>query len=85
MSFEGYYQILCTHGHYTEIDVYDFSERNYKCLICSAIIGWKNLVDQTNATDTGKVNLEKTNTHDLTSCAYCAGRGYNNRYRKPRE
>ena len=51
MSFEGYYQCLCDHGHYWTEDCYTiFSGDDSKsiCPECKNPHIWKNLVDITN-------------------------------------
>ena len=50
MSYSGYYQLLCTQGHYTEIDCYeyDFKVRKFQCSCCGSKLAWWNLVDTTN-------------------------------------
>jgi len=46
MSFEGYYQNLCSNGHYWTEDVYG---ENYEtCPRCGKETVWSNLVDVTN-------------------------------------
>jgi len=60
MSFEGYYQRLCSNGHLSGEDVYDASnERLWRCHICKESLAWWNLVDQTNEPDEGKIELEE--------------------------
>ena len=48
MSYEGYEQILCKNGHYTEIDCYVFEFEEFVCHHCGAGVGWSRGVDQTN-------------------------------------
>lgn len=59
MSFEGFYQRLCTNGHYSEEDVYmSSSEDYYTCYVCGEKLAWWNLVDTTNIEPVGFVNLK---------------------------
>jgi len=51
MSFEGYYQILCSKGHYWEVDCHSFLDHeigSMKCPHCGSEPAWWNLVDVTN-------------------------------------
>ena len=48
MSFEGYYQILCSNGHYETFDVYQNSPEYFECSTCGEKGAWYNLVDYTN-------------------------------------
>lgn len=47
MSFEGYYQKLCSKGHYLSVDVYNESQFEV-CPICKGPFVWENLVNTTN-------------------------------------
>lgn len=49
MSYEGYYQILCKHGHYSTVDCYDMCEHeDWKCSKCGEKMAWWNSVNTTN-------------------------------------
>ena len=55
MSFEGYYQKMCSNQHYIVIDCYtDYC----KCPHCNASFVWSNLVDTTNGGEDGFVEAE---------------------------
>lgn len=70
MSYEGYEQLLCENGHYSEIDAYEtmiFDEYGsmstylpgWKCKTCGGQLAWYNCVDETNGSydrdpDTGE-------------------------------
>jgi hypothetical protein len=70
MSFEGYYQKLCTNGHLVECDVYSFDEDN--CQVCKAEWVWENVVDCTNESGVGRVELEiATPAKYKTTCEAC--------------
>jgi hypothetical protein len=47
MSFEGFYQKWCSHGHYYEDDVYSGMNEEI-CPVCKTTWIVKNLVDDTN-------------------------------------
>ncbi len=44
MSFEGYYQHICTDGHYYQRELHDEN----LCFVCGGEPVWENLVDLTN-------------------------------------
>lgn len=46
MSFEGYYEYLCSEGHYFCFDAYDEEPDN--CPYCESHITVRHLVDETN-------------------------------------
>jgi len=49
MSFEGYYQVLCDKGHYTEIDCnLSIQDETWECEKCRSGLAWHNLVNTTN-------------------------------------
>ena len=50
MSFEGYHQYWCEHGHYHTRDAYDdySGEEGFKCPYCDGKEAFCNLVDLTN-------------------------------------
>jgi len=59
MSFEGYYQILCSNGHYSMVNVYAFNKKSWRCRHCGNPTRWTNTVDTTNGSwgenpDTGE-------------------------------
>lgn len=56
MSFEGYYQILCRHGHYHTVNCYDVDRENWRCPFCESKIKWENLVNITNGCEDEKGN-----------------------------
>jgi endogenous inhibitor of DNA gyrase (YacG/DUF329 family) len=72
MSFEGFYQVMCKDGHYSETTLED----DYKCWVCGKDSGWKNLVDDTNCDMVGYIplpDIEKFTTKDpvLETCPTC--------------
>jgi len=52
MSFEGYYQLVCTNGHQYNADLYG-EEEHTKCPICNSCAKWWNLVNLTNGSFEG--------------------------------
>jgi len=42
MSFEGYYQILCTNGHFSTAEL-DIVEEKWQCPFCEEKIGWQHI------------------------------------------
>ena len=56
MSFEGYYEHLCTKGHYTTSDCYVGPDE--RCMVCNGSLVAMNLVDQTNGDVGGEWDLE---------------------------
>ena len=64
MSFEGYYQIVCKNGHYTEIDVYDTTDDD-KCIDCHQDIIFRNLVDETNCENSGYVRIPTDRVYNV--------------------
>ncbi len=54
MSYEGYSQFLCKHGHYWTKDCYALPNLMYednvkqKCPVCREDDVWENMVDETN-------------------------------------
>lgn len=48
MSFQGFYQVVCQQGHYTEVNCYEFSFNRWRCPDCGAAQKLAKLVDQTN-------------------------------------
>jgi len=75
MSFEGYYQILCCNGHYSEIDCYlnptfDPSHNNvWRCPDCDELAVWWNLVDETNGSYCDECNPECKD--NVEGCEWC--------------
>ena len=67
MSFEGRYQLICKNGHYTEEDVYSFSDKD-KCLTCKEPFEWKNMVDDTNGYEDGYI---KVKLKSKKKCEHC--------------
>ncbi len=67
MSYEGYEQLLCKNGHYSQCDAHettDWSENGpfhnlelVRCNECGEAIIWSNSVDETNGDGEGIVNL----------------------------
>jgi ribosomal protein L32 len=53
MSFEGYFQALCTKGHLSTIDVYYFEYGEKPRCGCGEEFCWTNTVDTTNGGDEG--------------------------------
>lgn len=80
MSFEGYYQVLCTNGHADTLPVqYSWQKEAdeqaaYRCdqLIdgkpCGASLDWINLVDDTNFDDAGKIPLVEQTPRMIKTC-----------------
>jgi hypothetical protein len=71
MSFEGYIQALCEHGHLTNFDIYDFPifpefADDPVCKSCGCKIVWKNTVDQTNSGNEGIITKFKVKTPEKT-------------------
>lgn len=85
MSFSGYYQLLCEHGHYFEMDAYKYELSGLVvCPICRHFVIWWNLVDTTN----GKgcpVELEVLDREWKQTCPTCGHVGIirHTRYRIP--
>ena len=48
MSYEGYDQVLCKHGHYETYDVYANDLVYWRCSTCGHSAKWWNPVDLTN-------------------------------------
>jgi len=54
MSYSGYYQLLCEHGHYFQMDCYEYEfSAVVTCPHCKGKVAWWNLVDTTNGLNTG--------------------------------
>lgn len=58
MSFKGYYQVICVHGHYTEEDIPHAGYALSECYTCDAAIAWKNLVNDTNFDAHGEIDFK---------------------------
>lgn len=54
MSYEGYVQCICAHGHYYEYDAFD-EER--LCPVCRAPRAWHNAVSETNCDSYGEIPM----------------------------
>ncbi len=82
MSFEGYYQKICSNGHYFEEDVY-FDNAICPVLGCKAAPTWSNQVDQTNGEEYGKIPLTEMakfvikhgTTDRCPTCGHCTLEG----------
>lgn len=49
MSYQGYEQLICVNGHYSEAgDIYEFETTEKTCPHCTGAIIWFNIVDETN-------------------------------------
>jgi hypothetical protein len=60
MSFEGFYQVLCSNGHLDCQDVYEpsFSLSRWTCPVCNEEKSWWNLVDETNGSHEDGVRID---------------------------
>jgi len=72
MSFEGYVQRICRHGHYDEIDVYAWDGKD-TCRECGAKFAWSHTVDQTN--DEGVPFPVRKISDAVVETCECCGRG----------
>ena len=76
MSFEGYYQAICSNGHRFNFGVtYDWDEiENEVCDDCGAHVAWWNLVDDTNCDDVGLIHedeFEELTPKIMETCDKC--------------
>jgi hypothetical protein len=69
MSYEGYTQVLCKKGHYSE-EPDDFSGDEWKCH-CGEPVAWFNPVDDTNCDSWGLVTLIEEKPRKLKTCPTC--------------
>lgn len=91
MSYEGYVQYLCKHGHYWTLDAYwDYFDdsRQPQCPFCGEEHVWRNPVDETNGSYyegeriDGYVELEKIDEGQKEiKCPMC---GYEQEYKPPK-
>lgn len=55
MSYEGYVQCICSHGHYFNSYSYDAPSN---CPTCKGPAVWENSVDETNCESYGEIDME---------------------------
>jgi hypothetical protein len=78
MSFEGYYQAICTNGHRFDFGVtYDWDEVETEIcdeIGCGAHVAWWNLVDDTNCDRNGEIpedEFEVLTPEVIETCDKC--------------
>jgi len=84
MSFEGYAQILCKNGHYSNCDIYDPiqpTDKEWECTICGEKCAWTHIVDTTNGSHDedgkridGYVELKQEEPPVYCTCEDCGDR-----------
>lgn len=73
MSYEGYQEVLCTHGHDAAIDAYDVAE-DWRCPVCEAPAAYVRDVDQTNGDDPADPRTHPGPLTLIAEAEYCTCR-----------
>jgi len=75
MSWEGWDQLLCEHGHYQSGECPPpFADRaEFKCWVegCDGQLAWQNQVDETNGGSEGMVKLKLKKKAVFSKCPKC--------------
>jgi uncharacterized protein (UPF0212 family) len=78
MSYEGYSQKLCRHGHYS---IYDALTEMYcgvkKCPICGEKFVWENAVDETNGSFENGIRIDGFISLEIEKETNCKECGHN--------